>query len=209
MKIREADIPKTAFVTRYGHHEFTVISFGLTNAPAYFMNMMNKIFMAELDKFMVIFIDDILVYSKTAEEHEQHLRVVLDKLWENQLYGKFSKCDFWMEKVAFLGHLLTTEGVMVDLEKIEAVSGWKSPRNVTEIRSFLVVAGFYRCFILGFSAIAKPMTNLLKNNTSFDWSNKCEASFQTLKDKLTTTPVLTLPDIQMNIVIYVMPLDRD
>ncbi|WVZ50761.1 hypothetical protein U9M48_001986 [Paspalum notatum var. saurae] len=140
MRIRESNIPKTAFVTRYGHHEFTVVSFGLTNAPAYFMNMMNMIFMKELDQCVVVFIDDILIFSKTREEHEQHLRIVLEKLRENQLYGKFSKCDFWLEKVAFLGHVLTAEGMSVDPEKVEAVSNWKTPRNAIEIRSFLGLA---------------------------------------------------------------------
>ena len=109
-------------MTRYGQYEFTVVSFGLTNAPAYFMNMMNKVFMEELDKFVVVFIDDILIYSETAEEHTEHLRIVLEKLRQNQLYAKFSKCEFWLEKVAFLGHVLTAEGVAVDPAKIEAVT---------------------------------------------------------------------------------------
>ena len=121
MKIRTKDIPKTAFVTRYGQYEFTIVSFGLSNALAYSMNMMNKVFMEELDKFVVVFIDDILVYSATIEEHEQHLRVVLEKLRQNQLYAKFSKCEFWLEEVTFLGHILTAEGVAVDSNKIEAV----------------------------------------------------------------------------------------
>ncbi|XP_025801385.1 uncharacterized protein LOC112880861 [Panicum hallii] len=196
MKIRESDIPKTAFVTRYGQYEFTVVSFGLTNAPAYFMNMMNKVFMEELDKFIVVFIDDILVYSETAEEHAEHLRVVLERLRQNQLYAKFSKCEFWLEKVAFLGHVLTADGVAVDPEKIEAVSEWQQPKSVTDIRSFLGLAGYYRRFIENFSKIAKPMTELLKSNVPFVWSPKCEASFQELKSRLTTTPVLTLPDIR-------------
>ncbi|WVZ93472.1 LOW QUALITY PROTEIN: hypothetical protein U9M48_039447 [Paspalum notatum var. saurae] len=185
MKIREKDIPKTAFVTRYGHHEFTVVSSGLTNAPAYFMKMMNLVFMEELNQFAVVFIDDILIYSKTREEHEEHLRVVLEKLRENQFYGKFSKCEFWMKKVALLGHVLTAE---VDPEKIEAVSNWKTPRNVIEIRSFLGLARCYRKFIENFSKIAKPMTKLLKDNVLFEWDDECEGSFQCLKDKLTTTP---------------------
>jgi hypothetical protein len=117
MKIRSEDIPNTAFVTRYGQYEFTVVSFGLTTALAYFMNMMNKVFMDELDKFMVVFIDDILVYSSTTEEHEQHLRVVLERLRQNQLYAKFSKCEFWLEEVAFLGHVLTAEGVLLIPQK--------------------------------------------------------------------------------------------
>ena len=143
MKIRESDIPKTAFVTRYGQFEFTMVSFGLTNAPAYFMNMMNKVFMDELDKFMVVFIDDILVYSPTTEEHEHHLRTILEKLAQHQLYAKFSKCEFWLQEVAFLGHVLSAEGVVVDPAKIEAVKEWDQPRNVIEIRSFLGLAGYY------------------------------------------------------------------
>ena len=140
MKIRPCDIPKTTFVTRYRKYEFNVMSFGLTNAPAYFMNMMNKVFMEELDKFVVVFIDDILIYSETAEEHAEHLRIVLENLRQNQLYAKFSKCEFWLEKVAFLGHVLTAEGVVVDPAKIEAVLEWKQSKNVTDIRSFLGLA---------------------------------------------------------------------
>jgi hypothetical protein len=142
LKIKESDIPKMAFVTRYGQFEFTVMSFGLTNAPAYFMNLMNKVFMKELDKFVIFFIDDILIYSKSVEEHEQHLRVVLEKLRAHKLYAKFRKCEFWLEKVAFLGHILTVEGVVVDPEKVEAVSNWQQPTNVSEIRSFLGLAGY-------------------------------------------------------------------
>ncbi|WVZ90060.1 hypothetical protein U9M48_036393 [Paspalum notatum var. saurae] len=200
MKIREEDIPKTAFVTRYGHHEFTVVSSGLTNAPAYFMNLMNLIFMEELDRFVVVFTDDMLIYSKTQEEHEKQLRDVLEKLRKNQLYGRFSKCELWLEKVALLGHVFTAGGVSVDPKKIEAVSNWKTPRNVTEIRSFLGLARCYRKFIENFSKIAKPMTKLLKDNVLFEWDDECEGSFQCLKDKLTTTPVLTLPDLQKDFV---------
>ena len=202
LKIRESDIPKTAFVTRYGQFEFTVMSFGLTNAPAYFMNLMNKVFMDELDKFVVVFIDDILIYSKSIQEHEQHLRVVLEKLRVHRLYAKFSKCEFWLEKVAFLGHILTAKGVAVDSEKVEAVSNWQPPTNVSEIRSFLGLAGYYRRFIEGFSKITRPMTELLKKEKKFTWTESCERSFQELKRRLTTAPVLTLPDIHRDFVIY-------
>jgi hypothetical protein len=167
LKIRESDIPKTAFVTRYGKYEFTVMSFGLTNAPAYFMNLIN-LFMEELDKFVIVFIDDILVYSKSVEEHEQHLRVVLGKLRAHKLYAKLSKCEFWLEKISFLGHILTAEGVAVDPEKVETVSNWQHPTNVSEIRSFLGLAGYYRRFIEGFSKIARPMTELLKKEKKFN-----------------------------------------
>jgi hypothetical protein len=202
MKIRPEDIHKTTFVTRYGQYEYTVVSFGLTNAPAYFMNMMNKVFMDELDKCVVVFIDDILVYSQSAEEHEEHLRIVLGKLRQHQLYAKFSKCEFWMEEVAFLGHVLSAKGVAVDPSKIETVSKWQSPKSVTEIRSFLSLAGYYRRFIENFSKISKPMTELLKSNMPYVWSDKCEASFQELKTHLTTTSVLTLPDASKEFVVY-------
>ena len=133
LKIREQDIPKTAFSTRYGLYEFTVMSFGLTNAPAYFMNMMNKVFMEFLDKFVVVFIDDILVFSKNEEEHKQHLRLVMEKLREHKLYAKLSKCEFWLKEVGFLGHVVSGKGVAVDPSKVEAVTEWKSPTSVPEI----------------------------------------------------------------------------
>src|SRR5512133_1000431 len=158
LKIREQDIPKTAFTTRYGLYEYTVMSFGLTNAPAYFMNMMNKVFMEFLDKFVVVFIDYILVYSRNEEEHKQHLRLVLKKLKEHQLYAKFSKCDFWLSEVKFLGHIITAQGVAVDPSNVESVTKWTPPKTVSQIRSFLGLAGYYRRFIKNFSKIAKPMT---------------------------------------------------
>jgi hypothetical protein len=154
LRIKEADIQKTTFVTRYGQYEFTVMPFGLTNAPAFFMNLMNKVFMEELDKFVIVFIGDILIYSKSREDHEHHLRIVLGRLRAHQLYAKLSKCEFWLEKIAFLGHILTAEGIEVDPSKVEAVSKWKQPSNVSEVRSFLGMAGYYRRFIKGFSSIA-------------------------------------------------------
>ena len=143
LKIRPSVVPKMAFMTRYGQYEFTVMPFGLTNAPAYFMNLMNKVFMEELDKFVVVFIDDILIYSQSAEEHEQHLRIVLEKLRAHELYAKFSKCEFWLTKNAFLGHILSEDGVAVDPAKVEAITNWKQPTTVTEVRSFLGLAGYY------------------------------------------------------------------
>jgi hypothetical protein len=128
LKIRESDIPKTAFRTRYGLYEYTVMSFGLTNAPAYFMNLMNKVFMEYLDRFIVVFIDDILIFSKTIEEHEEHLRLVLEKLRSNQLYAKFSKCEFWLTEVAFLGHVIFAGGVSVDPGKVKDVLNWMPPQ---------------------------------------------------------------------------------
>ncbi|WVZ58037.1 hypothetical protein U9M48_008349 [Paspalum notatum var. saurae] len=194
IKIQEEDIPKTAFSTRYGLYEYLVMSFGLTNAPAFFMYMMNSLFMNELDKFIVVFIDDILVYSRNKKEHEEHLRIVLSRLREHKLYAKFSKCAFWLKEVAFLGHILSEKGVAVDPSKVEDI--------VTEIWSFFGLAGYYRRFIKDFSKIAKPMTALTQKNAKFVWSPKCEEAFQTLKKLLTSAPVLAQLDITKPFDVY-------
>ena len=167
IKIREEDVPKTAFSTRYGLYEYLVMSFGLTNAPALFMYLMNSVFMKELKKFVVVFIDDILVYSKDEAEHAEHLRMVLSRLREHKLYAKFSKCAFWLKEVAFLGHILSAEGIAVDPSKVRDVLNWKQPQTITEIRSFLGLAGYYRRFIANFSKISKPLTSLLQKNAKF------------------------------------------
>jgi hypothetical protein len=172
LKIRKSDIPKTAFHTRYGLYEYTVMSFGLTNAPTYFMYIMNKVVMEYLDKFVVVFIDDILIFSKTEEEHEKHLRMVLEKPISNQLYAKFSKCESWLTKVAFLGHVISAGGVSVDPSKVKDVLNWTLPTNASEIQSFLGLAGYYRRFIKDFSKIAKPMIRLLEKNKDFDWTEE-------------------------------------
>ena len=176
LKIREQDIPKTTFTTRYRLYEYTVMLFGLTNAPAYFMNMMNKVFMEFLDKFVVVFIDDILVYSKNEEEHQEHLRLVLGKLREHQLYAKFSKCEFWLKEVGFLVDVISGVGIALDPTKVVTVTNWETPTSVGEIRSFPGLTGCYRRFIENFSKIAKPMTELLKK-AKFNWTEDCEASF--------------------------------
>jgi hypothetical protein len=168
LKIRMEDIPKTACTSRYGLYEFTVMSFGLTNAPAYFMYLMNKIFMEYLDKFVVVFIDDILVFSRNEEEHEEHLGLELQKLREHQLYAKFSKCDFWLKEVSFLGHIITDGGIAVDPSKVQDVLNWKPPKNVPKIRSFLGLAAYYQRFIDGFSKIVKPLTSLLEKGKEFN-----------------------------------------
>jgi hypothetical protein len=158
-----------------------VMSFGLTNAPAYFMYLMNKVFMEYLDRFVVVFIDDILVFSRTMEEHEEHLRLVLEKLRSNQLFAKFSKCEFWFTEVAFLRHIISAGGVSVDPGKVKDVLIWMPPTTVSEIRSFLGLAGYYHWFIKDFSKIAKPMTKLLEKNKAFGWTKECQASFEELK----------------------------
>ncbi|WVZ97292.1 hypothetical protein U9M48_042841 [Paspalum notatum var. saurae] len=183
MKIRPSDIPKTAF-TRFGLYEYTVMSFGLTNAPSYFMNLMNK--------FVVVFIDDILIYSKTEEEHEEHLRLVLQKLREHKLYAKLSKCEFWLDQVPFLGHIVSKGGIMVDPSKVSSVMDWKVLEVVKEVRGFLGLTGYYRRFTESFSKIAKPMTSLLEKGVPFIWT----------KERLTTAPVLTLPDLTKSFTMY-------
>ena len=202
LKIKPEDIPKTAFRTRYGHYEFLVMSFGLTNAPAAFMDLMNRVFKKYLDKCVIVFIDDILIYSKTKEEHAEHLRIVLEILRKEKLYAKWSKCEFWLEQVQFLGHVIGKEGIMVDPAKIEAVANWERPRTPTEVRSFLGLAGYYRRFVQDFSKIATPLTRLTRKTEKFEWTTKCEESFQELKRRLITAPVLTLPDASGEFVIY-------
>ncbi|WVZ51917.1 hypothetical protein U9M48_003017, partial [Paspalum notatum var. saurae] len=202
IKIREEDIPKRAFLTRYGLYEYLIMSFGLTNAPAFFMYMMNSVFMNELDKFLVVFIDDILIYSKNEEEHKEHLRIVLTRLREHKPYAKFSKCVFWLKEVSFLGHILSEKWVAVDPSKVESVLNWKQPESVTKIRSFLGLAGYYRRFIKNFSKTAKPMTSLTKKNAKYTWSPNCEEAFQSLKRSLTTAPVLAQSDVTKPFDVY-------
>ncbi|GJR97805.1 putative reverse transcriptase domain-containing protein [Tanacetum coccineum] len=167
LRAHEDDIPKTAFRMRYGHFEFTVMPFGLNNAPAVFMDLMNRVCKPYLDKFVIVFIDDILIYSKTKEEHEVHLRLVLDLLRKEKLYAKFSKCEFWLHEVHFLGHVVNQSGIHVDLSKIEAVKNWKAPTMPSEVRSFLGLVGYYRLFIANFSKIAKPLTSLTQKNQKY------------------------------------------
>ena len=172
LRVRETDIPKTTFRTRYGHFEFTVMPFRLTNVPAVFMNLMHRVFQPYLDQFVMVFVDDILIYSQSEREHECHLRIVLQLSRDHQLYAKFSKCEFWLTEVKFLGHVvLAALGVSVDPEKVEAVMSWERPMSVFEIRSFLGLAGCYRMFIKDFSRLAAPMTRLTRKEVKFDWDD--------------------------------------
>ena len=168
LRVQKSDVPKTAFRTRYGHYEFLVIPFGLTNAPTAFMDLMNRVFQPYLDRFVIVFIDDILVYSGSSKEHSEHLRIVLQTLRERQLYAKLSKCQFWLDRVAFLGHVISVEGVSVDPQKIKAVVNWKPPKNVSEVISFLGLAGYYRKFVEGFSKIAASLTKLTRKYVKYD-----------------------------------------
>ncbi|GKD49886.1 putative reverse transcriptase domain-containing protein, partial [Tanacetum coccineum] len=166
--IRVEDIPNTASRTRYGHLEFQVMPFGLTNAPTVFMDLMNRVCRPYLDKFVIMFIDDILIYSKTKQEHDAHLRLILELLKKEELYAKFSKCDFWLSKVQFLRYVIDSEGIHIDPAKIESIKEWESPKTPTEIRQFLGLAGYHRLVIEGFSKIAKPMTKLTQKSVKFD-----------------------------------------
>jgi hypothetical protein len=158
------------------------MSFGLTNSPAHFTYLMNLVFMPELDKFVVVFIDDILIYSKNKEEQAEHLRIVLKRLREHQLYAKFSKCVSWLEQIQFLGHVLSAMGIAVDPSMVKDILERKSPTSVHQVRSFLGLAGYYRRLILDFSKIVKPITELLKNDVKFDWSLKCSEAFEQMKN---------------------------
>jgi hypothetical protein len=155
--------------------------FGLTNAPGHFMYLMNSVFMPELNKFVVVFIDDILIYSRSKEEHEEHLRIVLQLLRDHQLYVKFSKCEFYIKEVPFLGHVVSPEGIAVDPSKVKEVLEWKLPTMVSEVRSFLGLADYYRRFIPNFSKITKPITELLKKGNKYLWSEACDEAFKHLK----------------------------
>ncbi|GJX59210.1 putative reverse transcriptase domain-containing protein [Tanacetum coccineum] len=202
LRVHEDDIPKTAFRTCYGYFDFTVMPFGLTNAPAVFMDLINRVCRPYLGKFVIDFIDDILIYFKTQEEHVEHLMLVLGLLKKEKLYAKFSKCEFWLREVRFLGHVINGNGIHVDPNKIEAVKNWKAPRTPTEVRSFLGLVGYYRRFVENFSKIAKSLTILTPKCKTFDWGKEQELAFQTLKDKLCNAPVLALSDGPEDFVVY-------
>lgn len=201
IRIKEDDIAKTAFRTRYGHYEFVVLPLRLTNAPATFMCLMNTVFHQYLDKFVLIFIDDILIYSQNIKEHEELLRLVLQTLWEHQLYGKFSKCDFYKEQIQYLGHIITKEGIAVDPEKIKTIMEWPTPKDVADIRSFMGLAGYYRRFVEGFSRVAYPITSLQKKGKIFKWTAECQWIFEQRKYLLATAPVLSIADPEKDYVV--------
>nr|GEZ01569.1 putative reverse transcriptase domain-containing protein [Tanacetum cinerariifolium] len=202
LRVREEDIPKTTFRTRYGHYEFQDMPFGLMNAPTVFMDLMNRVCKPYLDKFVIVFIDDIRIYSKDEKEHEEHLKAILELLKKEELYAKFSKCEFWIPKVQFLDHVIDSQGIHVDPAKIESVKNWASPKSTTKIHQFLGLAGYYRRFIEGFSKVAKPMTKLTQKKVVFEWGDKQEAAFQLLKQKLCSAPILALPEGSEDFIIY-------
>ncbi|XP_026445458.1 uncharacterized protein LOC113346084 [Papaver somniferum] len=193
IRLHKADIPKTAFRTHDGHYEFLVMPFGLSNAPSTFQSLMNDSFREYLRKFVLVFFDDILIYSKNMSDHLIHLSQVFEVLRSNQLFVKESKCTFAQSSVGYLGHVISAEGVSVEQEKIECIMSWPTPTTIRELRGFLGLAGYYRKFVKDFGKISAPLTQLLKKN-AFQWSEKAIAAFKLLQTALTTTPVLILPD---------------
>ena len=202
LRVRETDIPKMAFKTRYGHFEFAVMPFGLMNAPAAFMDLLYRVFQPYLDQFFVVFMDDILIYSQSEWEHAYHLKIVLQLLRDHQLKAKFNKCEFWLTEVRFLGHVVLALGVSVDPKKVEAMMSWERPKSVFKIHSFLGLAGYYRRFIEDFSRIAAPMTKLTRKEVKFDWDYRCEEAFHELKRRLTSAPILIVPDRGQGYTVY-------
>ena len=192
--MREGDEWKTAFKTKFGLYEWLVMPFGLTNAPSTFMRLMNHVLRTFIGKFVVVYFDDILIYNKSLDEHIEHIQCVLAVLREQELYANLEKCTFCTNKVVFLGFVVTGQGVEVDEEKIKAVRDWTPPQNVSQVRSFLGLAGFYRRFVKDFSTIAAPINELTKKEVLFKWGEAQQKAFEELKMKLTTTPVLALPD---------------
>jgi len=205
IRVKAENISKTAFRTWYGHYEYFVMPFGVTNALGVFMEYMNRIFHPYLDQFVVVFIDDILVYSKSEEEHVEHLRIVLQVLKEKQLFAKLSKCEFWLREVSFLGHMISKGGIAVTPSKVDAVMQWELPKSIFEVRSFLGLAGYYRRFIKGFYKLALPLTQLTRKGQAYVWDSKCENSFLELKKRLTSAPVLILPNPKESFVVYCDP----
>jgi len=200
VRMHLADVEKTAFRTHHGNFEFLVMPFGLSNAPATFQALMNDVLQPFLRRFVLVFFDDILIYSPSWSEHLQHVRLVLDVLRANGLHLKRSKCAFGSRSVAYLGHVISAEGVAMDTAKVEAVASWPEPRSARGVRGFLGLAGYYRKFIRDFGAIAAPLTRLLRKE-AFAWTAEAAEAFTALKKALSTGPVLQMPDFEQQFVV--------
>jgi hypothetical protein len=208
IRMDENDIPKTAFQTHHGHFEYKVMPYGLTGAPATFQGVMNEVLAPSLRKFVLVFIDDILIYSKTLKEHVEHVRQVFQLLQTNQLRVKKSKCAFARKELSYLGHVISGAGVSTDPQKIAPIVKWEAPVDAKQLRSFLGMAGYYRKFVRGYGIISKVLTELLRKGVQFVWTSEHEASFQALKAALTSTPVLALPDFSKKFTIETDACDR-
>jgi len=194
VRIKEGDEYKTAFRTRYGHFEYLVMPFGLKNAPATFQHFINDVLSDYLDDFVISYIDDILIYSNSLEEHHEHVKKVLKKLLENDLYIKLEKCEFDVTETTFLGYILSKDGLKVDPEKVKAILDWPVPSNVKEIQSFIGLCNYYRIFIKDFAKIARPLHKLTRKNVPFLWGSDQQKSFDKLKELFTSAPILRNPD---------------
>jgi transposase InsO family protein len=202
IRVASEDVPKTAFRTRYGHFEFLVLPFGLTNAPATFMHLMHQTFREYLDQFVIVFLDDVLIYSRTLSDHHIHVRKVLEILRKQKLYAKESKCEFFQSEVEFLGHIISRNGLRMMTDKVDAISTWPIPTSVTQVRAFLGTIGFYRRFIKDFSAVAAPLSDLTKNDVKWSWSSVEEGAFRQLIALAVAQPVLILPDPNLPYVVH-------
>ena len=201
VEVSVKDREKTAFTTPFGTYEFLVMPFGLINAPATFQRVMDRVFQEVTWKFVLVYIDDIIIYSKTYEDHLEHLKNVFTLLGNAGLKINLEKCDFFKTKLAFLGHIITIDGIAPDPSKIEKVQHYPIPQNKTNVRSFLGLAPYYRRFVKGFATIAKPLHNLTKRNVIFEWKPEYQLAFDSLKERLTSTPIMTYPDFSKRFIL--------
>ena len=196
IRVTKEDVPKTAFRTPLGHFQYLVLPFGLTNAPATFQSVMNEIFRECIGRFVLVYLDDILVYSRTPQQHIEHVRSVLEILRKNRFYAKLKKCQFMTSQLLYLGHIISEQGIRPDPAKIVALQGWKTPMNVHDVRSFLGFGNYFRKFVQAYSSLVLPLTELTKKDKLFEWSPECEHAFQGLIWNLTNAPVLAIVDPQ-------------